>query len=245
MTSKIKKSFTNRRGITYDNIRNIHFKKYKDLSKGLGKIICETKRDLSYFDDVDNYLRNGVFIYKPKYDSNKVLRVYKDIFGVCDDYKYTDYSDDYVVSKLQSKQKNVKLTEFPTGIVTLDKYVIGQEIPFYTNHSPLSEKTNKSDIIKYYLDILNILKELLNNDIIYSDIHADNFLIDNVNNIVRLIDFDEYYLSFDGSKTLYEDMLMNLKIMINKKSEKCSIPIKLKEENSIDEIRQTILSKKL
>jgi len=146
---------------------------------------------------------------------------------------------------LQKRQKNIELTEFPTGIVTLDKYVIGQEIPFYHNCTTLKEKTNKLDIIKYYLDILNILKELLNNDIIYSDIHSKNFLIDNATNIVKLIDFDSQYISFDESKTLYEDMLRNLKIMINKINEKCSIPINLNEENSLDDIRKTILSKKL
>lgn len=245
MISTIENGFKNKNGINYDNIRNIHFNEYKDLLNGLGKIVSETNRNLGYFGDTDNYLKDGVYLYIPEYDSTKALRVYKDVFGICGDYKYTSHKDDYFVSKLQSKQKNIKLTEFPTGIVTLDKYVIGQEIPFYNNHIPLSEKTKRIDIIKYYLDILNILKELLNNDIIYSDIHSNNFLIDNVSNIVRLIDFDENYLSFDSNKTKYQDMLINLKIMINRINEKCSIPIKIKEEKSIDEIRQTILSKKL
>lgn len=245
MLTTIEQCYKNKNGIIYENIRNIHFDEYEDLTKGLGTYICETNRDLGNFGDTDSYLNDGVYLYIPNYDKTKALRVYKDIFGVCQNYKYTNHNDDYIVSELQKRQKNVKLTEFPTGIVTLDKYVIGQEIPFYKDHTALSQKSDKLDIIKYYIDILNILKELLNNEIIYSDIHANNFLVDNVNNIVRLIDFDSKYLSFDGNKTKYHDMLNNLKTMINRINKKYCLPFEIKKEESLEEIRETILSKKL
>ena len=77
-----------------------------------------------------------------------------------------------MVSKLLRKQPNVKNTDFPTGVVTLDGRVIGQEIVFYPDALDMNEYYSNgiSDKLmlptKAYLKIINNLQELYDNGIL-------------------------------------------------------------------------------
>lgn len=129
---KIKEGYLNKKNEQY-NIRNIKFDNKEDFSKNSGKFICQSTHNDGIWFDTEFDLENGVYLYRPDYDESKALRVYKNTLGVCNDYKFTSYDDYKIVSELLSRQKNVKLTDFPTGIVTIENYVIGQEIPYYEN----------------------------------------------------------------------------------------------------------------
>jgi len=243
---EIKEGYLDKRNNHY-NIRNINFDSREDFSENAGKFICQSTHNDGVWFDTDYDLRNGVYLYKPNYDETKALRIYKDTLGICDDYKYTGYSDYKIISELLNRQKNIKLTEFPTGIVTIENYVIGQEIPYYKNSKNLSEivhlKTHK-DIINYYLNIINILEELNSNGIIYSDVHAKNFMIDSYSNLMRLIDFDSTYISIDSEKKhFYMNMIVNLRNMINYINDKININFKLSSGESLEGVKKELITK--
>lgn len=242
----IKNGYTDSKKEEYNNIRNINFDSKEDMSNNLGKYISQTEHNDGMWFDTDSNLLDGVFLYKTKYDDNKALRIYKDTVGCFDNYKYTAYNDHKIISELLSRQKHIKLTDFPTGIVTIENYVVGQEIPFYENSKTLAEiidlKSTK-EIIEYYKKIIDILEELCNNGIIYSDVHARNFMVNSCNNLLKLIDFDKKYLGFDTKNFLYNEMIYNLRNMINYINTKKNIYFEIKEEETLEDIKETIMKK--
>ena len=226
-------------------IRNVNFESLDDFRENLGKSIC-----ISHREDCSNFILNeeGAYICRSKYDFTKALKIYKDV----NFYKYTSHSDYKVVSRLQQKQSNVKLTEFPTGILTIEDCVIGQEIPFYDNsvtlHDYFVSGNMKKNPTKFYLDILKILKELCNEGIIYTDVHRRNFMVNKITEMLNVIDFDNTFLNFDNSKTAYMAMLNNLKSciisglnLINFSDFSYEIDEKFKGVCNLEEIEQIIL----
>lgn len=209
----IKKGFINDKNNYFENIRDIHFDDKVDLMSGLGTFITETKYEPSLFFDEEFFLEHGVYLYQTDYDQERALRIYKDFA----DYPYIFHNDEKLVSELQKRQLKIKYTSFPMGVVSIGNKVVGQEIPYYKDYCTLIESFCKNKInqnpIYYYLEILKILKELYENGIIYSDIHAKNFVVNN--NDVKLIDFESEYISFTvDKKTLYTNMISNLKRML-------------------------------
>lgn len=206
--NKIYLGFTDDAGRTFSNIRDVHFESLEDLYANRGTLIAESKfiDPYSSSPDIDT-LNLGVDIYKSNYDPKVALRIYKDFI----DYKYTSCYDQKMISKLQEKQKQVKLTEFPTGVVSIEGKVVGQEIPFYEGYNTLLSTfmDKKLNVLPthIYIEVLKRIKELYSAGILYIDIHGKNFLI-NQNNDIKLIDFDDKYLSFD------EDMKYNYEMVI-------------------------------
>ena len=189
-------------------IRNINFESLDDFRKNLGESIGISHReDCSDF-SLDEY---GAYVYRSKYDFTKALKIYKDI----NFYKYTSHSDYKIVSRLQQKQPNIILSKFPTGILTIEDYVIGQEIPFYDNSETLYDcfisSNTKKRPTQFYLDILKILKELCNEGIIYTDVHLRNFMVNKITEFVNIIDFDDGFINFANLESSYIAMLDNLK----------------------------------
>ena len=183
----IKDEYIDRNGNVY-NIRNINYENKSDLKGNIGEYITETKKENSIFFDSSDNLYEGVYIYKSFYDPKKALRIYKDWA----DYLYVSHNDVKLLYELQKKQKNIQLTEFPTGVITLDNSVIGQEIPFYEGYENLNVSLKKlkdiKEIINCYQQVVSILKELELENILYTDIHPKNFMMKD--NIVKLIDFE-------------------------------------------------------
>lgn len=216
------------------NIRNINLEETYDLNSKLCTFKTETKRDPKHFDN----LVNGVFIYKSKYEEGKALRIYKDFA----DYKYSYHDDAKIVSKLQEIQKNIKLTDFPTGIVTVENYVIGQEIIYYENYKTLQEQINDlkniKEILYYYNEMLNILEELSNNGIIYNDLHYKNFMVNNKS--IKLIDFESGSFSFSNSENDYNNMVSNIRNLFNKINKILNLNFKIEDSYTIKEIKDEI-----
>lgn len=110
------------------------------------------------------------------------------------------YNIEKMVSELSSRQDKIKLTDLPTGVVSRKKKCIGQVIKLYKDYVPLYEIANNNNIEILYNKIINIIDELLDNGILYLDIHENNFLV-NDNLDVKLIDFESSSVIFDRIST--------------------------------------------
>jgi hypothetical protein len=141
-------------------------------------------------------LENGVYIYQDYNNPNIAYRIYKEFA----EFNFNGNKDEQLIQELQSRKDNIKLTDLPFGVVTLEGNIIGQQIPYYPNHMTLYECFKNSKVnnpYEIYLSMLDILKELFDNNIIYFDNHAKNFLIND--NQIKLIDFDFDYILFNNS----------------------------------------------
>lgn len=237
---EIREKYIDERGNIY-NIRNIHYESLEKTRFNFGTFVAESKP--GKLDSIDDDL-DGIFLYKSTYSSKKALRIYKDYMH----YKYVGHSDYKIVSELQLRQKNIKLTEFPTGIVTIENSVIGQEAPYYEDYNTI-RKTFENDTIKVnpiqsYIKILKILKELFKEGIVYRDIHSNNFLYRIIDEDIKLIDFERFQVSFnEGRGCNYQSMIDNLKYMIKLLNSFKGIEFNygFKKTQTLEEIEESIL----
>lgn len=206
MSYIIRERFINSKGVYFDNIREVACHN-GELSTILGPIVGESGKRSGEIDDL-----NGVYVYRSKIEPDKAYRIYKDqIYG-----GIYSYRDEYFISELNKYGKDIKLSQLPTGIVTLDAKTIGQEIP-YIEGPTLREyaKEEKKQILptKIYVQILNIIKELYDKGIYYQDIHERNFKIKD--GILGLIDWEEQYvklgyLTESTNKLIFDYITMTL-----------------------------------
>lgn len=248
---KINTGFTNDRGTYYDKVREIAYQK-GELFGNLGVFVTETEYISNcIFDDTKNPTR-GVYIYQSYSNPEIAYRIYK-AFADCG---FDGYEDDKLIQKLSERQKNINLSKFPTGVVTLSGKIIGQEIPYYANDITLFEFFNKYkniNPIKIYYAVLEILNELYYNGIIYLDTHPKNFMINLLNEYpsVDIIDFEYSRIIFDDDSEVYRKLLFcNYKIMVNKLNEMLGITDivgKFSETQSFDDTyhQLSVMKKKL
>ena len=113
--------------------------------------------------------------------------------------------DEFLLKDLLEKQQFVYKTEFPKGIVTCENRVVGQEIPFYKHYHDMERyfEMNAKEKLHIKKQIIEIIKELYDNDIVYTDVHQGNFLISPILSKVRLIDFDGYITYVTKNKEEY------------------------------------------
>lgn len=229
----VKDDYINEKGYRFQ-VRNICCDQYGITPRAFGKVVAETPNNGSSSDG--SYLVDTVTIYKPDElylntqndlgASYMALRVYDDVSNFRCGVPCI-HDDEYLVSTLQERQKYVKLTDFPTGIVTVRGHVVGQEIPFYENHLPISkmvtEKHTHLQQIEYYLSMLRILKELLANEIIYSDIHGNNFMVSKKDGSVKLIDFEKRFVHFNQNKEQRQQALSHLKLLLLSLNDKTNL----------------------
>ena len=186
------------RGIVYANL-----KAFEAISKekGLGKFIAETSHNLhpdspgSFSDDYGTDF--GVEICQSEIDENIGYRV--DINRGQLDYIYPNKG---MVERLQAIQPSVKLTQFPYGYVIRKGQIDGEIIPYYPNAKSLTEYSQNitdKEFINLYKQVLEILKEMYENGVMYLDLHGKNFLInldEQQKPIIHTIDFENKYLHF-------------------------------------------------
>lgn len=245
------------------NLRNINFDINSPTPYSFGKKVAETSKDYTAFLGEEDYIFDGVDIYRTQYDPNKALRIYKDwasfkLLAQFKDtliYKSLGYSDYKIITQLLERQERIKLTDFPTGIVTLDNIVIGQEIPYYEGHIDLNKEIinllkeikdeisyqkNIKMIMYYYQKIINILEELTKEGIFYNDLHPKNFVVNK--DSIKLIDFENNKISFDYDKKellRYVSTVRELFCLIN---EQLKIDFSV-QGNSFEEMREDLLIK--
>ena len=99
----------------------------------------------------------------------------------------------------------------------------------------------------YFLKVIDIIKELVDNKIFYIDIHDNNFLINPVNNDVKIVDFDESFLSFsDEYGLLYDEIIKNLKLMFYNLASIFNIDLEeLDVLTKLEEIKKFLLLKRI
>ena len=122
-------------GKTY-KIKNIEYPSGKG-GYSFGRFIASTHDDESNSFSSDP---TGMQIYQDINNPKVGYRIYKGLMLSSDNFYFTDGCGDIrFISKLQERQDNVKLTQFPTGIVTINDCIIGHEIPFYEKFSSLDK----------------------------------------------------------------------------------------------------------
>ena len=231
-------NYINQNGVKYEGVMEKAFK--KDELSSIGKLVHQTERDEAIFGK-----ENGVYIYQDRDNENLGYRIY-DEFA---DYGFNGYNDEKLIYELNKRKNNVKLTDFPKGVVTRDGSIVGQIITYYPNSETIfnyATRTKNVDIIKYYKIIINIVKELYKNGIIYCDAHAKNFLI--VNNNIKLIDFEHSSMNFENSKCCYESMVYNLISTIDRLNSIVGITHNIDVRvNSIEDLEESVnkMEKKL
>lgn len=201
-----------------------------DLMK-IGKPFAETQKEESVFFKKSGVELDGVFIFKDKLNPNVGYRIYQEF----NDYGFNGYGDDKLVAKLQEKQPLIKKSTFPTGIITLNDKIIGQEILLYLNHSEV-HKYVQDNIDKLptdcYIQILDILKEMYDNEIAYLDGHSKNFVVDRNSGHVEIIDFEWGRMAFDSMiKSSNWTIFNHLNALINRCNENSKVNDVLAKSN--------------
>lgn len=220
----IREGFTNISGKHYDKVREIAYKKGNLFCDGV-RLVAETKYEDNMFFDSSFNLTNGVTIRQLCANPNVAYRVYKSFA----DYKFNGWFDDKLIQKLIERQEKIKLSKFPTGVVTMDGYIIGQEIPYYPDDITLYEyftKYQDVDYIKVYRAVLEVLKEMYDNGIIYTDSHAKNFMINPLLDDIKIdvIDFEYERVKFDDDLKYCEKHFFNNYItMVNRLNMLCGL----------------------
>lgn len=155
--------------------------------------------------DIDNYIIDKDFVFDESMiffeDSNTLIYDIGDRLGFKIDKSLFNkmrqsYNIEKMVSELVLRQGSVEFTDFPVGIVSCKKRCIGQVIKLYKDYVPLCEIANDNNIEMLYNKVLNIIDELLDNGILYLDIHENNFLVNDLFD-VKLIDFESSCVLFD------------------------------------------------
>lgn len=169
--------------------------------------------------DINNIILERKQFINQDYDSKEIILVKKDFYLTnSKDYllkinKNIDKNDarlHELTVQLINKQCEIKNVDLPIGIVLNNQDVIGQIIRYYNNSKSLKSICLNEDLEslqKYiyrdddslhnlflvYLEVLNILEELFENNISYLDVNGGNFVI--YNNQVKIIDFEPEYIS--------------------------------------------------
>lgn len=229
----------------YEGLKEIAFKRTDSISI-LGKFVTSSKKD----EDTFTNSTEGVFILQSETKPNIGYRIDEETgnYRSFDNFKNCHMnSEPKFIHELIKRQPSIKRTDFPTGIVTIDHYCVGEEIPFYEDYISLKEyiSPRKDSLVfpeKVFLNLVLNLKELNDNDIYYYDIHNNNFLIKD--EIVKIIDFDSRYTRLEFSKYALENQSYNLSMLLNKNLQTLGIDehVILSEEKPIDDAIVKVLT---
>ncbi len=158
-----------------------------------------------------NMLNSKAFFYQLPLSSDYIIKYQKKIM-IYDEVKE-------FLLKVNKIKKHIKDIDFPIGYYQEENDIRGMIIPYYINSPSLytiSETKDINELSKYYyhdddvvhnlfllfLDILNLIEELCDYEIYYTDIHRGNFVI--YENAVKLIDFDFKYIFYTrGQEDFY------------------------------------------
>lgn len=213
----MKKGFVDREGRFFDHVLSIDYKEVGPLTE-----INLSHNDYIYdfYGDMDNIIK---YIYRSKIDPNVCVRYYGD-YG----YALMPYSDGIflheddmrMVDALQRRQSLVKKTVFPFGVLTCNNKIVGQLSYYVDNATTLldfvkSGKCSKMNLLLIYKELVTVLKEMIDADICYSDVHGKNVMVDNTSNKPLLIDFDSAYVYF-GRSICLSTAIGNYIDMVNK-----------------------------
>lgn len=229
------------------NIRNVEYP-HNGKSGYFGKFVTATTDE-----QIDSFSteETGVLIYQDDQNPNIGYRIYRGIFWGAPRFYFPDAcSDGRLIEELQKRQSTVKLTQFPTGVVTVCKQIVGQEMPFYPNAYTLKQfaekiKNNPNKIkllTNSYISVYKSIQELTDHEIFYGDLHTSNIMVNKDNsNVINIIDFDTKYTKFgkltDSSLATYQADFANI---VNVANELAGIDYELEAMTSDNPVEEAI-----
>lgn len=115
---------------------------------------------------------------------------------------------------LGKKQESIRLVDFPISTLTYNGNYFGNVQISYLNYTKMRDLITENRLTfrflkKHLLDTLEIIKELSDNDIEYTDLHPSNLMVNRTK--TKLIDFDDsdrVQLSTEAKKVNYDRMLI-------------------------------------
>ena len=129
------------------------------LSEGFESVVCKL--------DDDNLIKMFTYLFHKLFDGfdwgNDTLEL--------DQYSKDVYEK---LEELTRRQKNIKLTQLPHGVILYKGYYSGALIKYFKNHLPLGEfyKEKGVLVLELYRKYLECLKELMDNGVYSTDIHV-------------------------------------------------------------------------
>jgi len=149
-------------------------------------------------------LHEGTTSYIMQY-KDLTYKIYKSAFAYViqnEEYKLEEKETLNRLNYVISKRKDVTLTDLPSDLLTHNGKPVGVTITYYekgiTLKDYLIENYSDENIRLIKKRILNIIKELIENGIIPTDPHLENFLIyhnDKGSYEIKMIDTDDQYIS--------------------------------------------------
>ena len=162
-------------------------------------------------------INEGTTCYIMMHESNVTYKLYKravDYILKNSEYELEENDTLNRLNYIVSKKRDVKMTDIPDDILTFKGKAVGVPLTYYSNGISLKDylMDNKDnvdvDLIKQ--KIIDIVNELINNGIIPTDPHLDNFLIiykDDGSYEIKMIDVDDQYISIypDNKRDVWYD----------------------------------------
>lgn len=205
ISMKYVEEYIDEEGRKYNNVKEFSYSK-KEILNEFDDLVLQTYKyteEVFYDDEVD-----GIYLYRNKINPNYAYKIYKH-------FTYPTFisrlEDALLIEKCEEIKENVKLTNFPTGVITVDGKIIGTELPFYSNSLTAKKYFKKNNITNpysIYIKMLKILRELYENNFIYLDVHGENFMIDVSTGTVNLIDFEYNHILFEDINDKYKVMIL-------------------------------------
>ena len=206
--------------------------------KHLGKPFTQDQSGLFCLKSEDVKLKE--FTFNEILSNHRKRRKFYYIDGV-DDYVIKDTSKlpllfngtrtKMILKNFQINQDKFNDVDFPVAYFTDKEKIVGTVVPFYKDAKSIKELANIysfEDLKRFYnheddevknliemcLDILELIKHMYDEDIVYRDISSGNFIV--YNNTVKVIDFEPEYVHFTKYKKKYYDVLLsNYNILVN------------------------------
>lgn len=168
----------------YDELLNSSY-----LSEGFESVVCKL--------DDDNLIKMFTYLFHKLFDGfdwgNDTLEL--------DQYSKDVYEK---LEELTRRQKNIKLTQLPLGVVLYKGYYSGALIKYFKNHLPLGEfyKEKGVLVLELYRKYLECLKELMDNGVYSTDIHMGNVLVSKDTLKVEPIDLAGFHVLLKNERDL-------------------------------------------
>lgn len=204
----------------------------------LGKPFKEDNKGLFYIDSKDVEIKE--FNFNEVTNNYRKRRVFYHIEGV-DDYVikdismfpvyFNEYRNKKMLKNLQINQDKFNDIDFPVAYFIDKKKVVGTVVPYYKGSESLKVLSNVykleklkefynhsdgevSNLIEMCLEVLELIKHMYDENIIYTDINAGNFIV--YNNTIKVVDFEPSYVHFKKNKNNYLSLLLsNYNLLVN------------------------------
>lgn len=187
-------------GIFYLDSNNI---KTKEFHFNEIKPTYSKQRRFYYVEGVDDYIIKDTSRLPLFFNGTRTKKILKDFMNVQNKFNDIDFPVGYFIDNDKIKGTVVPYYKNSISIKKLMTiYTLEELKEFY-----MYDDNNNINLIKMCLDILDLIEEMYQNNIVYTDINAGNFLV--YNNTVKIVDFEPDYVHFTKHKQKYYELLLS------------------------------------